>query len=186
MDGSVSAALADQRSDDARAEDQRDRGERVLRADLAEQLARGHLEADRDQQQRERGLEVVEPLDELGDEEEQRPQAEQRERVRGEGDERVVRDGEDGRDGVDGEATSTTAIASFWPRMLIGIWTVSQLYRVSISRWIRGSLCPVKPMNRTLPAFFALSSPGSFVFSGIWSYFSFQRSSLTSSSWARA
>ena len=37
---------------------------------------------------RERGLEVVEPLDQLRDEEEQRPQAEQRERVGGEDDER--------------------------------------------------------------------------------------------------
>ena len=46
------------------------------------------LSADRDQQHGERGLEVVEPLDELGDEEEQRPQAEQRERVGGEDDER--------------------------------------------------------------------------------------------------
>jgi hypothetical protein len=99
----VGAAPAHQRGHDPRAEDQRDRRQRVLRADLAEQLPGGHLAADRDQQHRERGLEVVEPRDELRDEEEQRPQAEQRERVGGEDDERLGRDREDRGNRVDGE-----------------------------------------------------------------------------------
>src|SRR4051812_1384555 len=95
--------VAPQRGEDARGEDRGDDGERDLRADLADELGRGQLRPDEDQQRRERGLEVVEALDEVGDEEEQRPQAEQRERVGREDDEGVVRDREDGRHGVDRE-----------------------------------------------------------------------------------
>src|SRR5882724_10594331 len=45
----------------------------------------------------------------------------------------------------------------------MGIWTVSNwkpLARAvsNMCRWMRGSLCPVKPVKRSLPAFFASSS----------------------------
>jgi len=45
-------------------------------------------------------------------------------------------------------------------RTVTGICTVSKrklccLASSSMSRWMRGSLCPVKPMNRSLPAFCA-------------------------------
>ena len=50
-----------------------------------------HLRPDEDQQHRECGLEVVQALDQVGDQEEQRPQAQQRERVGGEHDVGVVR-----------------------------------------------------------------------------------------------
>ena len=62
-----------------------------------------HLGADEDQHHRQAELQVVEPVDDAGQQEVERPQAEDGEDVRGVDDERVAGDGEDRRDGVDGE-----------------------------------------------------------------------------------
>ena len=70
---------------------------------LPDELAEGHLGPDEHEQDGERGLEVVEALDEVGDEEEQRAQPEQGERVGRVDDERVGRDREDRGHRVDGE-----------------------------------------------------------------------------------
>src|SRR5688572_19043092 len=62
-----------------------------------------HLDADEDEDGGEAGLEVDEAVDQVGQQEVHRPQAQDRERVAGENQERILGHGEDRGDGVDGE-----------------------------------------------------------------------------------
>src|SRR5919198_56566 len=102
--GGKGAPLLEKRRADGGDKDDGDRAERHGRRDLlAGRLAVGELCGDADQQDAERELQVREAGDGAGDEEEQRPQSEQRERVGGEDDERVGGDREDRGHAVDGE-----------------------------------------------------------------------------------
>ena len=91
------------RRGDRDGEDRRHDKEREDRVDLDPQVHHGQLHADEDEDHREAQLQVAEPVLQVGEQEVERPQAQDRERVRGVDDERVGGDREDRRDGVDRE-----------------------------------------------------------------------------------